>query len=462
MAVADANPGSPGQEHDSGSEYGEVLLEEHDCPIEKVHRRLEQAHQLWHDAESRYFDPETFPTYLNSCIQALRSVSWVLQKHKNAFADFDTWYGMKDKDGEWQARMRADAVMVWLVQARNRIEKQGDLEGKSTALISFVDSYLEAPQLELQLPVTYSSEQMGRELIKRLGPLKPEAKDASIVIERRWVEDELPDYEILDALSHAYGVLNELVADAHRKLGLPEMMVFSATEGITPRIPFHGGRLPCMVATDEPRSTTLTLSDGDILTIRKHEKQTDAEDMKKAVAHYGDEVLALSEAVRNAPSLGERAGAYFEHAKHLLKKDGFHQTIALLYRDSQVVRILSLRAQDQREKYLIWRDVSREVETTGATSIMTIGEVWNAPFDPEHPLRRAADSTEKTEALQLVGQSIEGETVALSCAFTRDEHGAILLGKNEEMNFVDIGFTRPIQRIWSKWRKQQGVDSAPE
>jgi hypothetical protein len=50
-----------------------------ECPIPNAHRRLEEAHRLWHRAAESYDDPDEFRTNLNALLQALRSVTFVLQ-----------------------------------------------------------------------------------------------------------------------------------------------------------------------------------------------------------------------------------------------------------------------------------------------------------------------------------------------------------------------------------------------
>ena len=40
--------------------------------------------------------------------------------------------------------------------------------------------------------------------------------------QRRWVENTLPAFELLDAVAIAYGRLSLLVDDAHDQLGLPK------------------------------------------------------------------------------------------------------------------------------------------------------------------------------------------------------------------------------------------------
>lgn len=60
------------------------------CPVPDAHRRLDAAHRLWHQAEASYAEPDGFTANLNACIQALRSVTWVLQKGKRSIPDFDS------------------------------------------------------------------------------------------------------------------------------------------------------------------------------------------------------------------------------------------------------------------------------------------------------------------------------------------------------------------------------------
>jgi hypothetical protein len=62
------------------------------CPIPGTHNRLREAHRLWHQAADQYADPAGFQPNLNATIQALRNVTWVLQKEHAAVPDFEPWY----------------------------------------------------------------------------------------------------------------------------------------------------------------------------------------------------------------------------------------------------------------------------------------------------------------------------------------------------------------------------------
>src|ERR1039458_683603 len=95
------------------------------CPIAPAERRLQDAAAFWKQAYDAYFNPNKFRIGLQAAIQALRSVTFVLQAQKNSIAGFEVWYGPQ------QEAMRNDPKMRWLVEARNFIEKQGDLSTRS-------------------------------------------------------------------------------------------------------------------------------------------------------------------------------------------------------------------------------------------------------------------------------------------------------------------------------------------
>ena len=64
------------------------------CPIPKTHRRLVEAHLLWHQALEHYQQPELFQANLNATIQALRNITFVLQSEKNLFSQFEDGIGL--------------------------------------------------------------------------------------------------------------------------------------------------------------------------------------------------------------------------------------------------------------------------------------------------------------------------------------------------------------------------------
>lgn len=226
------------------------------CSLAGVDRRLEDAHRLWHQAEAAYFEPDGFRLAIQNAIQTLRTVTFVLQKHKESIHDFDAWY-----EG-WQNKLRADALMVWMVDARNRIEKQGDLEAHSFLRAEIVASYLDpGPTIEIPAKLFDSTPK----IVGRIGDnaaLRHVLKHGTLRIERRWVENTLPDYELLDAVSIAYGRISELVSDAHRQMGLECPVTIDVETGHAYDKGALGGRMPCMIGHGDARATFINLADG--------------------------------------------------------------------------------------------------------------------------------------------------------------------------------------------------------
>lgn len=215
--------------------------DENHCPLAAVDRRLDDLHRLWHQAADAYFDPDTFRVAIQGAIQTMRSVTFILQKNKAQIPDFERWYG------EWQRKMGADPLMVWMRDARNSIEKEGDLEAHSFVRAEIVASYLEnGPRIDV--PAKLSDAPLA--LVKSIpaGAVGDHIrKDGIVRIQRRWVENTLPDYELLDAVAIAYGKLSLLVDAAHEQLGLPKPKSTNVETGQAYPEGDRGGRLPCMI-----------------------------------------------------------------------------------------------------------------------------------------------------------------------------------------------------------------------
>ncbi|MFJ2781268.1 hypothetical protein [Kitasatospora sp. NPDC087315] len=62
------------------------------CPMPNAHRRLMDCHAQWHRLHEVYFDPHEFRLTMNSLVQNLRNVTWLLQKQKAQLVGFDEWY----------------------------------------------------------------------------------------------------------------------------------------------------------------------------------------------------------------------------------------------------------------------------------------------------------------------------------------------------------------------------------
>jgi hypothetical protein len=236
------------------------MAEANACPIPNAHRRLEEAHRLWHRAAEAYEDPDEFRTQLNALIQALRNVTFVLQKEKAAIPDFDSWYA------GWQETMKQDEVMRWSHQARTVVVHKGDLETYSTATAAVQASWDVPETRTFEVPPLVPTLAVAAKILVEEDIPEDIRKQGILTVERRWVANDLPELEILDALAHCFGILSLLIADAHRQAGAPmHPLALSghAAEIVVPGDP--SGRPPCMIAPQALRTVSVHLETNEII-----------------------------------------------------------------------------------------------------------------------------------------------------------------------------------------------------
>lgn len=434
---------------------------ENRCPLSAVDRRLGDLHRYWHEAERGYFDPESFRVSIQTAIQTLRTVTFIVQSNKRLFSNFDPWYE------SWQNKLRADPLMRWMVDARNKIEKQGDLEAHSFVRAEIIASYYEeGPRMEVPAELFQSP----AELISSIPTealRKHVFKDGILRIQRRWVENSLPDYELLDAVGIAYGRVAELVADAHRELGLepPSTMVgdIDHTQGKESR----GGRLPCMIGHGDARSHNVWLATGQAMEIEQKTVEFDREQAEHAVGKYGLDPKEMFPSTDPAPEA--TLNGLFATARKMFFVDGHHDTIAFLLRGAQPVNLMQLAVQEHGEKYLVMRMLANEVIKCGADGVIIISEVWSAPYDPSNPYRRAADVPERRELLSASLVTKIGDPVQL-CASIERTGDDVTLGETDTLrDQAQIAFApiyaawgREIPDAWKEAMKMGALDRASE
>ena len=96
---------------------------------------IRELRHLLNACESTCHDPAQFVVNLNGFVQAARNVTFRLQAYKGDVPKFDEWYE------PWQSAMRANPIMVWLKDARNKVVKQRGLKSLSTAPVTSISSY---------------------------------------------------------------------------------------------------------------------------------------------------------------------------------------------------------------------------------------------------------------------------------------------------------------------------------
>ncbi len=414
---------------------------ENRCPLSAVDRRLEDVHRYWHEAERGYFDPESFRVAIQTAIQTLRTVTFIVQSNKRLFSKFDPWYEA------WQDKLRADPLMRWMVDARNKIEKQGDLEAHSLIRAEIVASYYEeGPRMEVPAELFQSPAEL-------ISGVPTEAlrnhvfKNGILRIQRRWVENSLPDYELLDAVGIAYGRVAELVADAHLELGLepPSTMVgdIDRTQGEESR----RGRLPCMIGHGDARSHNVWLATGQSIEIEQKTVEFDREQAELVASKYELDPNKIFPSTTPTPEA--TLNGLFATARKMFIVDGHNDTIAFLLNGARPLHLMQLNIQEHGEKYLVMRTLANEVIKCGADGVIVISEVWSAPYDPSKPYRRAVDAPERREFLTATLVTKAGDPVQLHAPINRTGD-IVTLGDTETiLDQAQVAFA-PIYSAWGR------------
>jgi hypothetical protein len=406
--------------------------ETHTCFLVAVDQRIDDARTHWLEAEAQYFDPGAFRLRLNACIQTLRTVTFVLQKQKSVIPQFEQWYET------WQERMRRDDVLRWLIESRNKIEKQGDLETHSRAIIGIYDSWLRPPLLQVKVKPSMPPRDFAQ-MLASLSPRCMISEGALLKVERRWVDSELPEREILEAIYSGYASLLELVVSAHRQCNLDE------TQIVCPwfRKFCQGDQSDSIKKHQQSKITWVSLEDCSARSISVKTKKVTRRMITKVVRkryHLPDKLDNLK-----GFSLEEQAKGWFEIAKVALKRDGYHYPMAIL-RTADSAEVLQLRMDDRAGKQLAIRTLGELAAERKAVAVFFINEAWIAPFDPAHPDRHAKDHPNRTEA--LVVHAVNRQKQFYSCNIGFSKHGRKIEFTEEHFGTGWIAALQPILDAW--------------
>jgi hypothetical protein len=391
-------------------------------------RRLRQAGRLWRRALHAYQDADLFCLEINGLIQALRSVTWLLQNELKLQPDFAQWYAV------WQGRLRADPVSRWLVEARNQIEKEGDLDLRSTASVAVIASWLAAPYEELEVPPLLSAHAIAALIAER--DIPSELREAGLLkVERRWVTATLPDQELLEACSHVGSLLDELVTEAEARF--PGQSAPTPPEGA-----WGAGDL---VASREARTAYLHLRSGEFVRVATAPAPVLPDPDKAVRDRYGD----LFAKPFPGGSFEDRCRSHHEIGRRMLETDGHHQAIAILLRDGRRIGFIALELADQQAKYLVMDELAELVRRQQADEVIVSTEIWMALAQPggADEQTRPVDRVDRTEAFVTQAVARSGENLTLVTPFTRDGLRIVLSAAQTSVGFPQA--LLPILRVWS-------------
>jgi len=403
------------------------------CPLSDVHQRLEDAARMWKRANESYFSPDDFRVSVQPCIQALRSVTWVLQNNKAKIQAFQDWYS------PWQQKMKEDSVLRWLVESRNRIEKQGDLQTRSKLKVTLSRSWHDDPVFEIELPPMTTADAVADLMMERV-PAQLQTEEAILKIERQWDDAELPDREVLEALSHSYVALHELISDAHEHLFppvKPSDCSSNSTEAQT--------ILERTVSLDNPRVLWIKLRDGQQAVVVPDFQKVTRQSLEETEKRYGLKRLSV-QGSRQCKSFQDECAHWFQIAKQMLQVDKHHPPIALLQTD-RTMHFVQLEMHDRAEKHIALRHLAQQARQLNAGTVFLISEAWLAPAEEFLDQLHAVDSRHRSEGLVLNGLTSDGTFATFTAKFSRIG-GAVVLEDDRIDSNAFPNILLPFCEIW--------------
>jgi hypothetical protein len=345
--------------------------------------------------------------------------------------------------------------MRWAVDARNTIEKRGDLETHSRLHVTIVADWLSATAKEFDVCPFVSTEQLITEIDTSSIPSEV-CENGLLRAERRWVATSLPEYELLDALAHVVGQLTLMVLDGLVQAG-------QALDGVTFRSPDGteltgaklqslGGKFPQMRLTDPDRTSWLKLSTGQLIDFERTEMNVNRGDAEKVQEHYGDitSILVKPDVERSnddSSSLEQEGLRWFKFARIVFERDGFHCPMFILHDSLGGVQVVQAPIADRAEKYAMFRRIASDVRRSGADRVFAINEVWTAEQKLDEPFVQPEYRLDRGEALALFAANSKGEFLQFSAEIKRSGSevtlGPTTMGKPDRLDFF-----RPFFEAW--------------
>lgn len=421
-----------------------------ECGVSNTHKRLLEAHRLWHQCLNDYFDPEGFRVNLNATIQSLRNLTFALQAEKEKINGFDEWYK------PWQDRMKIDPVMKWLNDARVRIVHQKDLETKSMAKV-LIHGYYDLAEISLLVSPFLSSsviaQSVKEDLVTKLSIPADQLTECIAVVERRWSANELPDWELLDALSYIFIFLSELVLDAHGQIGtsIHNCSVKDTLHILTPE-EVASGRYLCMSLGQSYRTKQILLSDFSSTRILLKEINISEEGINSAKKRYMTKSSAIHKISPNMDHLSY-VETLNEIALQILKKDKYHRSLFFMYIPDEGWKMHAAEPMNKSDKFMIMSALAQQIKKTKANCLIDIHEAWiTSDIEALKQGIPVKETKNKKEVLKVTLVTSEGYSRTYTTIFKRGVLGNILLEETIVDELPPGNYLQPIIRIWKETR----------
>lgn len=185
------------------------------CPLEETHDKYDEAHYFLEHMMLEWHRPGPLRWSMNAFLQALRNVTFYLQKQLAHEDGFRAWYE------DQQAQMRADELLRKFVEGRNIVVKQRNLVAESVAQIGMFRYRKSKLGMLVPVPAYHPSEYILRVHAPKLGLLDEEhsAIGEEYGVQRTWTVRELGEGNVLKLCDQAWAKIGHVLSAAHDFIG---------------------------------------------------------------------------------------------------------------------------------------------------------------------------------------------------------------------------------------------------
>jgi hypothetical protein len=377
-------------------------------------RRLRDLAQLLSNCGETYFSPDRFRQNINQFLQTSRTVTFIIQKNKGSIPEFDSWY-----KGAVLQPWQADPVMSWAKDARNVIEKEGDLEMYSTLQVAVLYSYESDEDMIIEVTRRELLQASIEQLLKiALNKLPPEILVSAILkTQRKWVANTLPGRELIQALTYVYSQLYEVCS------GL-------------------AAHLESELDSSVPHPTDFDPNSNDIARVRFMKLRQRGVGQNKSVRLKADKNFKAPPALQKLKndfdampkpaSLADVVSRHAKMAQATFEQHASHIPMLALYdKNWRHIDFLSTAFSDQSEKYIFWRNAADRAFYLKAYAMVWTSESW---------IRDLKDSNNRPiSELPIIGEQLHVVAVDASGATEVVAWSIMRTTENEKPSLVQIG-----------------------
>lgn len=389
--------------------------------------------------------------------------------------------------------MKADPVLRWALNSRNKVVKQGDLATLSESHVSVIVNYFDEAKIirhERQLWDQLAGEPLSEsgieytdqpvhmavgEILESLHleclPLS-EKQRASVYFERRWVDDSLPDYEVMTALAYCFGKLHQVIERAH-SVGDTESnhKNYTNRENREHSSNFlSSGRLPCMVTTRPFRSLRRRYLDGtEVSDYQSATVKPDPVAFQETIEKqpYGPLPAFPAAKIGNAQETEQLKcllSVYEESAKGILRSGEDHGWFTYYYKSGVVVDSRIHTAMDAQGKKAVAGQIAHTALACDADAVIMINEVWisEEKLTKDGAFYPPSVDPERKEAVLIDGIAKSGAKATIIVPFDvidgEPPHRKVRIRSGSDYSFDMILMFAPLMEAWDLAGTKRGIE----